>query len=770
MSLVRFVLTGSLLFPMALAQASQPVALNNMHSAPVQAKIDGVLDEAVWQSATQVTIDNEYYPGDNLKSDIKATAYMYQDGESLFIGIEAYDPNPEEIRAIYRSRDTIKPDDRMGVIIDTFNDQRSAYEFFLNPLGVQEDRIKDQVRDKLDRSWNAIWSGAGQIHDQGYTLEFAIPFSELRFPHTESSMTWGIEFLRFRPRGSQNKYTSSPKVRGNKCFLCQIPKYHGFSGVDEANGFDVIPSMVVSRTDTRELVESDDEPNYFEDKESDGIEVEPGLDVRWAVTQDNVVSLTLNPDFSQVAADSEEITINSSFSASFPEKREFFLEGSDNFKGSRMNLVHTRQIAAPNYGLKFTGKQGQHNYGVLLADDEETYIILPGPQGDEEVELETASKVAIGRYRMDVGAQSNIGVIFTQRQSDDYKNTVASIDGTYQPSKEHKLTYQAAISETHNPDSIREEYLTDDYDVDCGLNPHDEDCIQDFRILTAEETGSAFSTRYEFIQPLYSAQAYYGFFDDNFRADLGNISQVGYEKIAIGGRRKWYGNSGSAWTEWGVFGDWDQSTQEDGQKLEEESEIYFYANGPKRLYARVGLKGRETYWNGEMYDESFLNLFGRIDATKNLVIWSEFQLGETIDKSNDQPADEMRFELGSDWRLGSHVAASAKIKYRTMDVAGGELFNVAQADVRVNVQFDLAHSLRLVLVGSSINKDESLYIDEVLSQNNNLSTQLIYAYEPNPKTLCYIGYADTNYEDEEVGRLVREERSIFMKLSYAFQL
>lgn len=754
----------------APAQASDSVSLNQMHRASVEAQIDGVIDEAIWRSATKVLIANEYYPRDNVKSLVNATAYMYQNGETLYVAIEAYDPEPEQIRAIYRGRDTTKTDDRVGIIIDTFNDQRSAYEFFLTPLGVQEDRIKDQVRDKLDRSWNAIWSGAGRIHGSGYSVEFAIPFSELRFPETDDAMVWGIEFLRFRPRGSQHKYASAPKERGNQCFLCQIPKYRGFEKLRASSSVELIPTVVMSQTDTRELIESDDEPNYFGDKQSDGGQLEPGLDARWAVTPDNVLSLTLNPDFSQVSADSDKLSINSSFSPSFPEKREFFLEGSDNFKTSRMNLVHTRQIASPSYGVKFTGKQSQHNYGVLLTDDEETHLILPGSQGNESVELASSSKVAMGRYRLDIGKQSNLGVLFTQRSAEDYKNSLASIDGTYQPSKEHRLTYQAAFSETRNPASIREGELTDEQGQECALNPYHPDCIQDSRTLEAQEQGWALNAKYQFIQPLYDLHLFYGSYDSDFRADLGNISQVGYEKVALGGKRKWYGRTGSSWTEWGVYGDWDQSTQQDGQKLEQESEIYFYVDGPKRFHARLGLKGRETFWNGLMYQESFYSLLTKFDPYKGLHLWSYIQQGETIDKANSQPADELKVEFGGDWRLGAHVSTTAKFKYRNMKVAGGELYNVNQADLRVNVQFNLAHSLRLVLKGTAINKEKTLYLDEVLSETKKVSTQLIYAFEPNPKTLCYVGYADASYDDEEVQQLTQQERTLFMKLSYAFQM
>lgn len=766
--LSSLILASTLLVPLVSASVQSHQEMRSMHRADVQAKIDGVIDEEIWKYATRVVIDTETYPADNKKSQVKATAYMYENGESLFVAINAFDPKPSEIKAQYRSRDTIGSDDHIGIIIDTFNDHRNAFEFLLNPLGVQADRYRDEVRGSTDRAWNAIWYGAGQIHANGYSVEFEIPFSQFRFPDSPEAMAWGIEFYRAQPRNSYQQYSSSPKARGNNCYLCQVPKYHGFKELKPSSDFQITPSLVASRADEKDQLE-DTETTQYSEWNNGSLEVEPGLDVRWGITQDNVVNLTLNPDFSQVAADADQVSINSSFSPSFPEKRAFFLEGRDSFKTSRMNLVHTRRIASPGYGLKLTGKESQHNYGLLLADDEETHITLPSSQGNVTEELASESKIAIGRYRLDVGEQSNVGVLFTKRSAEDYKSQVASLDGVYQWNTANKLSYQLAFSETQNPLSLRKEALTDDAGQDCALNPTHQDCIQDTRILQANEQGSAFNMEYKFIQPNYDLKAQLMSFDQDFRADLGNVGRVGFDKVILGGARWWFGDQDDFLTKWGFWGDWDKTYQHDGVMLEEEVELYLYVNGPKLWHARFGTKGRETYWDGELYDELFLSFYSHFDPLKSLRVWTNLSFGDTIDRANSQEAEEMKFELGSNWRLGTHISGTAKVKYRNMDVAGGELFNVAQLDLRLNLQFNLDSSLRLVLKGSSVNKDQQLYTDEIDPKESNFSTQLIYAYEPNPKTLCYIGYADNSYQDDQLEEFVRKERSVFMKLSYAFQ-
>ena len=109
------------------------------------------------------------------------------------IGFDAMDPNPEEIRAYLRDRDSAYSDDFVGVVLDTFNDDRRAFQFFANALGVQMDMTNDDVNKREDDSWDAIWDSAGAINDEGYAVEMAIPFSQLRFPNQAGPQTWGIE-------------------------------------------------------------------------------------------------------------------------------------------------------------------------------------------------------------------------------------------------------------------------------------------------------------------------------------------------------------------------------------------------------------------------------------------------------------------------------------------------------------------------------------------------------------------------------------------------
>ena len=163
-------------------------------------KIDGVMDEAAWQHAVRINLDIETHPGENIPALVETVAYIIEDGERIYVAFDARDPEPSEIRAYLQDRDSAWNDDFVGIVLDTYNDERRAFEFFSNPLGIQMDLTNDDVNQREDSSWDAIWDSAGTITANGYIVEMEIPLSQLRFPNNTEKQTWGFDVLRFYPR------------------------------------------------------------------------------------------------------------------------------------------------------------------------------------------------------------------------------------------------------------------------------------------------------------------------------------------------------------------------------------------------------------------------------------------------------------------------------------------------------------------------------------------------------------------------------------------
>jgi len=727
------------------------------HKADIS--VDGKMDEAVWQQATKMELAYENNPGEGILTDVKTEIYFFENGDAFNVAIKAYDPNPEEIRASLRDRDALWTDDNVGIIVDTFNDERSGYEFFVNPMGAQADmRMSDTNGWREDDSWDAIWDSAAQITDFGYVVEMSIPFNALRFPDSNGPLTWNIAGWRNYPRDVRKQMATYKSDRNIQCNLCQFDQLKGFETVEAGNNFQLTPTLTISRQDEkpqRDIVlpngDIDEDNTVPGEWENGDFDVEPGLDIRWGITQDMVLNATINPDFSQVEADAGQLDVNNTFSLFYPEKRPFFLDGASYFDTTRFNFVHTRNIAEPDYGVKLTGKTNEHSYGLMVANDNNTTFIMPDNQGSDLAELEEKSDIAIARYKVDVGERNNIGVLMTHRSAPDYNNTLASVDGSYWFSETDSIQYQVAHSESKNPDEIQEDFE-----------------------VSEKQAGNALSLGYSHETRDYKLRAGYNNISDGFRADLGFHGRVGYEKLVLGGRQTWYGEADDSLTQWGYWGDWDKTYDQDGKMLEQEVEIHANLQGQKQFYTNFGIVHRERFYDDEYFDETQLMAYARVTPIAGLKLEGFTRYGKQIDFTNTRLGDVFDFEPGVSWDVNEHLHFHVRHNYSHLDVEGGRLFTANQTDLRLGYQFDMRSILKFVVQYTDIERNLDLYTldkDDMPDERGRyFSTQLVYSYKINPQTLFYLGYSDGGYQDDNLDSIVRDQRTVFTKFSYAWQL
>ena len=709
--------------------------------------VDGVMDELHWKNATRIDLNFENKPGEGLPAPVKTEAYLYEDGENLYVAIKAYDPDPSKIRASLRDRDSLWQDDNVGIIVDTFNDSRSGYEFFVNPLGAQADmRMSDLNGWDEDDSWDAIWDSAGKITEFGYVVEMSIPFNALRFPQTEGELTWNIAAWRNYPREVKVQTANVKLDRNIKCNLCQFDRLIGLKTIKPSNNFQITPTLTVSRSDEKE-----DIPGQWQ---SGSVENEPGLDVRWGITQDMVLNATINPDFSQVESDAGQLDVNSTYSLFFPEKRPFFLDGASYFDTSRFNFVHTRNIADPDVGVKLTGKSSEHSYGLMVANDSNTSFLMPGNEGSDLATLDQKSEVMIGRYKMDVGERNNVGVLATVRNSDNYNNTLMSVDGNYWVNETDNISYQFAHAQTDNT-----EYLQTEYEVD------------------ETQKGNALSLNYARETRDYNLRVGYTSVAEDFRADLGFQSRVDFQKLVIGGRRTWYGEENDSLTQWGYFGDWDKTLDQNGNMIEQEFEIHGNIQGQMQFYSNFGVVTRERLYRDKYFDETQGMAYAEFVPISGVELGVFTRLGKQIDYANTRLGDVITIEPRVNWDVNQHLRVDFNHNYSQLDVDGGRLFTANLSDVRIAYQFNLNSILKFVVQYSDVKRDKSLYIEsddldvaDIDERSKNFSSQLIYSYKINPQTLFYLGYSDSGYQDDDLQKIQRDQRTLFTKFSYAWQL
>jgi len=733
-------LLGSVFFaPTILANPDTIIEVPTLSGEVV---IDGVPDEDFWKQARTIELDIETQPADNAAASVKTTAYIADNGREVLLAFRAEDPDPAKIRAFLRDRDSLWNDDFIGFTIDTFNDQRRAYEFYVNPLGAQGDLIIDGATGNEDDSWDGLWESAAKINATGYTVEMRIPYSTLRFQKTNGvAQKWGVDFLRFRPRDNRYRISNNKLVRGDNCYLCGLAKLQGFASANPGRDLEVTPTFTAGYAQSRGT------PNAA--WQSDGAQYELGVDVKWGIGTNLTLNGTINPDFSQVESDQAQLDLNTTFALFFPEKRPFFLEGADYFS-TPFNVVYTRSVEDPDYGVRATGRNGQHTYGFFAAQDSILRVLIPGSLGSRFTRpQEEDSLVMAGRYRYDINNQTSIGLISTSRSAEDYSNTVIGIDGRWQTGG-HTLTAQWLTSDSENPASFNQ-------------NPP-------ALPLPHKQQGDAYTVAYDFSSRNWGAYASHTNFDEGFRADLGFISRVGYNKSVVGGSHTWHGEDGAKITRIRVNGDWDITHGSDGQLLERELEAYFSISGPMQSFLQIGALSREQFWQGQLFDESWWSIYGEIIPTSRLSFTLYLKDGEQIDYVNAK-IDISQLEPSVNINIGKGVNLKLNHVYQKLSRDGGDVFIANLTDSRLSWQFNQRQRLRLSLQYGNTIRDKFVYNipGSAMSEERDLSAQLLYSYKINPRTALYAGYSEGQYSDDDFPDLFATNRALFMKLSYAWQ-
>lgn len=693
--------------------------------------VDGRLDEALWQQATRVELRYETQPGDNLDAAVATTAYIAHTDDALLIAFDAHDPDPSRIRAFLRDRDALYRDDFAGVMLDTFDDQRRAYEFFVNPLGVQADLVKEEASGKEDDAWDGLWTSAAQITDTGYRVEMRIPFATLRFRPSRDARRWGVRFVRVRPREHRFTYSNQRIERGARCDLCSMQKIEGFTGIRQGRGLEVTPTLTVVQAQSR------DGSGW----RGDGTQVEPGVDVAWTPSPSLTLSATLNPDFSQVESDAAQLDLNTSFALFFPEKRPFFLEAADTFS-TPLQVIYTRQIADPDAGVRVTGRLGSDAYGAVVARDAVTSLLIPGALGSRFARLDQDADAAFARYRHDFDGQASLGAVTTLRSGQDYRNALGGIDGRWQRGG-HTVTGQWLRSDSRYPGELA--------------------------LADASPAGDALFARYTYGNRDWTADLQHTRIDPGFRADLGFVSQVGFDRTRAFGARNWYGAEGASLTRFSTGVVRELVDRNDGQALERKSEAFVNVRGPRESLAQLMARTRERFWAGRMFDERIGQVY--FEATPWAGVRTELvvEAGRQLDLRAARLGDFTKVdgELWLDIGRGLNVTLDGSVQ--TLERDGGTAFRASVLDARASWQFDPRQRVRLSLQGSEIERDPSLYATPIERRSRDVAAQVLYSYKLNPRTAGYLGYSHGGYADDEQLRLGDRDRSLFLKLSYAWQ-
>ncbi len=759
---IKLLCTAFVLMLVAQTQAAPQLDIPTV-TEPVT--IDGKLDEPAWQKASQVSLNYVTRPFENTKPPVDTVVKFFENGTELVVAFIAKDDNPENIRAFLRDRDRTSGEDLVGVKIDTYNDGRLAYQYFVNPLGVQTDAIENEMTGNESKSWNGIWESAGQITDEGFVVEIRIPLRLMNFLEENEDKTWGVEFVRFYPRVDNYRISQVPFDRDNACGLCQMGDISGFKDAKQGEKITIVPTAVAGASRSRDVLETRD----WEYERTQEI----GVDVNWGITPELTFSGTLNPDFSQVEADEAQLNINNSFNLFFSEQRPFFVENADYFS-SIENLVYTRNINSPDYGAKLTGRVQNHSVGVFVANDISTSFIIPGNRGSSVATLEEKSVNFAGRYRFDYSDDFSVGVVSTLRSSDSYQNLVNAIDTRYRLSEQDTLRVQVVHTSTDYPEDLFLDFCDNDCSQDSDLNE------AALRTRTDDTIkGLLYRINYERENENYFLRARRIVIDADYRADLGFQNNADRQRYVFGAGYRWY-NEESWWNRVQVSGDWDITHNDNGELIEKELEAQVGVRADLQSYFEFGYETRDRVGlrldgsslaidgNTTLFTESAFKLYGEMQPNAFIEFYSFLRMGDRIDLVNNRLGEQVFAENGFDLNIGINTSVSLDYTYSELDSADQSLFVANLIDTRITYQLDPRQFLRLIIAYSDIDRNPNNYVVEVEEKSRNLGFQLLYSYKVNPLTKFFVGYSQSAFENEDLNKLVADNQSLFMKFSYAW--
>ncbi len=377
--------------------------------------IDGRLDDAEYSVVPAVTGFVQQEPRYGTPVSEKTEVWVMFDDRQMYFACRCWDEHPERIVANDMRRDSsnLRLNDSFTVQLDTFHDRRDGYAFGITPIGGVWDTVMSEIRSPM-LDWNAIWQGRAERFDGGWTAEIAIPFKSLRY-HPGRQQTWGLQMRRVIPGKNETAFLSPVSPSWGPNALANVSASATLIGVEAppaTRNLEVKPyaiSRVTTDLQSRPAVRND-------------IDRDAGIDVKYGITKNLTTDFTYNTDFAQVEADEAQVNLTR-FSLSFPEKRDFFLEGQGNFgfgatgglPGASVadapTIFYSRRIGLSGSavvpivgGARLTGKAGAWSLAALSIETDK-----------HAAAAAAQTNFTVLRLQRDVLRRSTIGGIFTRR-------------------------------------------------------------------------------------------------------------------------------------------------------------------------------------------------------------------------------------------------------------------------------------------------------------------------------------------------------------------
>jgi hypothetical protein len=741
--------------------------------------IDGKLDEEVWGQAAVLTGFTQYSPTDGIPASDSTEVVVWYSPTAILFGIRAFEAHGA-VHATLADRDRISSDDHVAVLLSTFNDGRQATVFAVNPYGIQSDGALVETgsttgngfnnavvkREAADLSPDFVFQSKGRLTEYGYEVEVRIPFKSLRFQPREEQI-WGINVLR-KVQHSGYEDSWAPAKRASASFLAQSGKLVGLTDLRRGVVLDFTPSLT-SRTIGAPAASG-------WDYAGGGPEV--GGTVRWGVTNNLTLNGTANPDFSQVESDAQEFAFDPRQEIFFSEKRPFFLDGIEQFTTPNQ-LIYTRRIVQPVAAAKLTGKAFGTELALLSAVDDRITSLTGG---DHPI-------FNLLRIQRDVGSQSRLGLVYTDKIDGDNYNRVGGADARLVFGGVYSAQLQVAGSRT--------------------------------RVAGTTISAPLWSARFVGNGRTLGFRYSINGISENFRAASGFISRPGIVHANLNHRVTVYGKPKSFMESFTgdvtLDGTWEYRNFVDGNGIQDKK-LHFNTNttfqggwkfGASVLFESFGYPSDlySDYWlevpsGGGLDTVPFTGqpTIPNLDYVLTLTTpeFARFSGNIFFLWGHDEnfyewaSANITWLDLTLDWRPTHKLRVNGL--YRLQFVGrrtDGSTVNIWRSP-RLKIEYQLSRPIFLRLVGEYTTerrdalRDDSrtnapilifdsgtnAYFPAAAFGNRSFRGDFLFSYQPTPGTVIFAGYGSTLRDPAVLGdsQLERAQDGFFLKLSYLFQL
>ena len=700
-------------------------------------------------------------PADGQPATEKTEVWMAHTKATLYFVFICHDRHPGQIRGHLARRENILNDDGVAVLLDPFRDRRLGTAFRVNPAGVQADAAWSEANG-TDYSYDTVWDSDGRVTKDGWMAVIAIPFRSLRFRINESD--WGVVFVRYLPRNSEQDFWPrvAPDVTG---VLSQEGILHGIEDVTGSHNFQLNPYTLAQNE--RSLIDIDPTNPFFSSRHFEGTD---GGEVKLILKDSIVVDGTINPDFSDIESAQPQFTVNQRFPVYFPELRPFFLENANYFV-TPINLIYTRTIVHPEYGIRVTGKIDHTNVGIFVTDDRQPgQAVAPG-----DPLFGKHSTVAVGRVSEDLGKGSSMGAMYTDEEFGQGWNRIGGVDFTARMDQHWTAWGQMVESSTMG-------------DEDSGTPP-------------PYSAGPASAFQLQRSGHAFNLNDNYQDVSTGFQTQLGFIQSSNFRNNQAHATYQWYPKN-RFYQSFGLETNQNVAFNHQGDRVFHYSTFDPFLLLPRNIViAPIFGENSDTVsplnYAGLTYFKNFTENFGGIVFRG--APWSQFNYNlQAIRGGNvnynpaagqipsllNQETVQLLFTVQPVRQL---TADNTYLLDRDRAVSNGAFVYEAQTMRSVvNYQFTRSISARLVAEYDSTLANP---VETSLLRTKEFASQALLTWLPHPGTAIYIGYSDdlqnldrslcnrlpggacdaNNTTPPRAGPMLNDGRQIFIKASYLFR-